>query len=66
MARQDKITVRSRAYYEGELVTVLDKGKRKSTIRTSRGFPIEGVPNKDLDFDVEEDKATLRFEPPTG
>ena len=66
MARTDKVVERPRAYFEGELVTVLEKGRRSSTIRTAHGFVRESVPNKELDFEVEEEKAKLRFEPPTS
>lgn len=65
MAKGEKIE-RQRAYYGGELVTVIERGKIKSTVRTSRGFVIENVRNKDLDFKVEDELAKLRFESPTG
>jgi hypothetical protein len=64
--KADKIIERERAYWKGQLVTVLEKGKRKSTIRTGFGYVTEDVPNKELDFNVEDDKATLRYEPPNA
>lgn len=66
MARSDKVIERPRAYYQGELVTVIEKGKLKSTIRTAHGFLIESVRNKELDFKVDEEQATLRYEAPTS
>lgn len=66
MAKNDKIVERQRAYWSGQLVTVLHKGKRSSTVRTAHGFVKEGVFNKELDFNVPEEDATLRFEQPTG
>jgi hypothetical protein len=38
---------RERAEYEGELVTVLERGRRTSTIRTTTGF-VKDVPTKQL------------------
>jgi hypothetical protein len=72
MARGDKTIERPRAYFtgthetipRGELVTLLRRGKIKSTVR-ARGFEHD-VKTKDLDFNVDNEHATLRFEPPTG
>jgi hypothetical protein len=65
--KQDKTIERERAYYQGELVTVLHRGKVKSTIRTSHGFEVEGIKTRDLDFkSVPEELKVLRFEAPSG
>jgi hypothetical protein len=60
MAR--KTVERERAYYNGQLVTILEKGRRTSKVRTVYGFVEEDVLNKELDFNVEDDQATLIFE----
>lgn len=52
--------IRDRATYKGETVTVIERGKLKTTIRNQFGF-IEQVKTKDLGK-LDGDVAKLKFE----
>jgi hypothetical protein len=60
MAR--KTVERERAYYNGQLVTILKRIRRNCQVRTAHGYVLDDVPVKELDFNVEDDQATLIFE----
>lgn len=70
-----KKVTRQRAWWtpdgerDAQLVTILERGRRKSRIRTAHGFVKDGIPNKELDRlerdDPEEpSEASFTFETP--